>query len=64
MTLEEAHKRLDEEYARSEIAKVGIRQGKIPDSVRVTAALISVTEIAKAESSYFSMPQMKEGDWE
>lgn len=56
MTLEEAHKLLDEEYAKNETISIGFRTGKIPNAVRVTAALISVTERAKRESPFFSMP--------
>lgn len=62
MTLEEAHKRLAEEYAKFETVQVGFRKGKIPDSVRVTSALIKVTEIAKSESGYFSLPKIQESE--
>ena len=62
MTLEQAHKMLDEEYAKNEVAQIGIRKGKIPDSVRVAAALINVTEKAKMESPFFSMPRITEGE--
>lgn len=55
MTLEEAHKKLDEEYEKNEIVNIGFRKGKVPDSVRVASALINVAEIAKSESSFFSM---------
>jgi len=70
MTREEAHKRLDEAYRKNEIIQVGIRRGKIPESTRVAAALIATAEIAKSESSYFSMPKLytslseREGDGE
>lgn len=62
MTLDEAHKRLEEEYAKLETAQVGFRKGNIPDSVRVTGALIKVTEIAKSESEYFSLPKIVESE--
>ena len=64
MTLEEAHKRLDEEYKKREIDSCGNLRGKIPSKVRVVAALIATTEAAKAESRdlYFSMSKMKEGE--
>ena len=52
MTLEEAHKRLDEEYQKNEIVQVGFRQGKIPDSTRVATALFATAEIAKSESLF------------
>ena len=62
MTLEQAHKMLDEEYAKNEIAKIGLRQGKIPNDVRVAAALINVTEKAKMESPFFSMQRVAESE--
>ena len=62
MTLEEAHKLLDEEYAKNETVRIGFRHGKVPDAVRVAAALISVTEKAKMESPFFSMPKMGESE--
>lgn len=55
MTIEEAHKMLDEEYAKNETVTIGFRSGKIPDSVRVANALINVTDKAKSESSFFSI---------
>lgn len=64
MTLEQAHKLLDEEYAKNETVRIGFRQGKAPDAVRVTAALISVAEKAKMESPFFSMPKMAESEGE
>lgn len=59
MTLEQAHKMLDEEYARHETITIGTRKiDKIPDNVvRVATALINVTEKAKLESSFFSLPR-------
>lgn len=60
MTIEEAHKMLAEEYAKLETVQVGFRKGKITDSVRVASALIKVTEIAKSESGYFSLPKIQE----
>ena len=62
MRIEEAQKRLAEEYAKLETVQVGFRKGKIPDSVRVTSALIKVTEIAKSESGYFSLPKIQESE--
>ena len=62
MTLEEAHKLLDEEYAKNETVRIGFRQYKIPNAIRVTAALISVTEKAKMESPFFSMPKVTESE--
>lgn len=59
MTIEEAHKLLDEEYAKNETVRIGFRRGKIPNEVRVAAALISVAERAKIESPFFSMPKME-----
>lgn len=55
MTIEQAHKLLDEEYAKNEVVNIGNRKGKIPNSARVVASLLAVTEIAKSESSYFSL---------
>lgn len=55
MTLEQAHKLLDEEYAKNEVVTIGNRKGKIPNSARVVTSLLAVTEIAKSESSYFSL---------
>ena len=60
MKLSEAHKRLDEEYTKLETVQIGFRKGKIPDSIRVAGALIEVTEIAKSESGYFSLPKIRE----
>lgn len=60
MTLEQAHKLLDEEYKKNETVRIGMRKGKIPDAVRVAAALISVTEKAKTESPFFYMPKIAE----
>lgn len=58
MTLEQAHKMLDEEYAKYETITIGTRKiDKIPDNVRVATALIDVTEKAKLESSFFSLPR-------
>ena len=62
MRIEEAHKMLAEEYAKLETVQVGFRKGKIPDSVRVASALIKVTEIAKSESGYFSLPKIQESE--
>lgn len=61
MTLEEAHKRLDEAYAKNENINVrfGFR-GKIHDSLRVTASLIEVAEVAKSESSLISLSRKVE----
>ena len=53
---------LDEEYAKNETVRIGFRQGKIPNEVRVAAALISVAERAKTESPFFSMPKMAESE--
>ncbi len=58
MTLEQAHKMLDEEYAKHETITIGTRKvDKIPDNVRVATALINVAEKAKLESSFFSFPK-------
>lgn len=62
MTLEEAHKMLDDEYSKSEIARVGLRHGKVPNCARVAAALIKVTEKAKEESTFFYLRMCKEVD--
>ena len=56
MTLVEAHKKLDEEYAKNKTIAMNFRQVRVPDDVRVAAALIKVAEIAKSESSYFAIP--------
>jgi len=64
MTLEQAHKALDEEYSKNEIVRIGFRKGKLPDAARVTAALIIVTEKAKEESPFFSMTKMAESEGE
>lgn len=60
MTLEQAHKLLDEEYAKNETVEFGFKKGKVPDSVRVTIALIKVTEIAKEDSVYFIFRKIEE----
>ena len=59
MTLEQAHKLLDEQYAKNEVVTIGNRKGKIPNSARVVASLLAVTEIAKSESSYFSLGKVE-----
>ena len=66
MTLEEAHKRLDEEYKHNRIVTLGNRRGRLPENIRVAGALIATAEIAKSECAdlYFSIPKMKEGDGE
>ena len=53
MTLEEAHKMLDEEYKKNETVEIGFKKTGIPDSVRVAAALYTVAEKANKESTFF-----------
>ena len=60
MTLEEAHKMLDEEYEKGEAVQIGFRRGKVPDAVRVAGALIKVTETAKKNSPFFEFKPIKE----
>jgi len=60
MTLEEAHKKLDEAYKNNEYIRCGIRKGKVPDAVRVAASLISVAEVAKMESPFFILQKERE----
>lgn len=55
MTLEEAHKMLDEEYAKNETVTVGFRSGKVPSSTRVAMALMSVADKAQKESAFFCL---------
>ena len=62
MTLQRAHELLEMEYHKNEIAILGSRRGKMPDSVRVAQALLIVADIAKAESTFFSLPKV--GDTE
>ena len=57
MTIEEAHKRLDEEYAKNETVTFGFRGGKVPNSTRVAIALMRVSEMAQSESAFFSLPR-------
>ena len=63
VTLEEAHKRLDEEYKYNRIVTLGNRRGRLPENIRVAGALIATAEIAKSECAdlYFSIPKMKDG---
>lgn len=63
MTLEEAHKKIDEEYERiSGKIRIGTREGMIPKSVAVFATLSNVAEIAREEASYFSLPRKESED--
>ena len=55
MTIDEAHKRLDEEYKNNKTITIGIKRGKVPNAVRVAMALHNVTKIAEMESPFFNM---------
>ena len=62
MTLEEAHKKIDEEYAKNEEVTVGFRKGRVPSSTRVAMALMRVSEMAQSESAFFSLPRKENGN--
>ena len=64
MTLEEAHKKLDEEYAKSDGNRiiVGVYKFRVPDSTKVAIALMQVAEIAKSESAFFELPRKENGN--
>ena len=60
MTLEQAHKMLDEEYVKIEEITVGFRKVRVPNSVRIAMALMRVSEKAQSESVFFSLPRKED----